>query len=226
MRNEAMEQLDVLVGSWETTMRNAWFLEPADQEVPGSATVEWLDDAFVVFRWTMMGDVGKATSEMVLVLGGSDAQGAYTALYHDERGVCRVYAMTFDGSHWNLSRNDPDMFQRFIADVGPDRIGGRWFDPSIAHHVLAGRFPAAAQGSVEAREFWCRHTTAAATVDSSDVPVRTPKADRKPETEGQPPVLARASTTARPATPMAPPMRCPMLISVAASGICSGRTAA
>jgi hypothetical protein len=48
MRNEAMEQLDVLVGSWQTTMRNAWFLEPADHEVTGSATVEWLGDSFVV----------------------------------------------------------------------------------------------------------------------------------------------------------------------------------
>ena len=126
MRNEAMEQLDVLTGSWETTMRNAWFLEPAEREVPGSATAEWLADAFVVFRWTMTGDVGKATSEMVLVLGRSDANDAYTALYHDERGVCRVFAMDFDGSRWHLVREDADMFQRFIADVGPDRIAGRW----------------------------------------------------------------------------------------------------
>jgi len=126
MRNEAMEQLDVLVGSWRTTMRNAWFLEPADREVPGSAAVEWLGEAFVVFRWTMEGDVGKATSRMALVLGRNDARDAYTALYHDERGVCRVFAMTFDGSRWNLHREDPDMFQRFVADVGPDRIAGRW----------------------------------------------------------------------------------------------------
>jgi len=33
------------VGTWRTTLRNAWFLEPADLEVPGSATVEWLGDA-------------------------------------------------------------------------------------------------------------------------------------------------------------------------------------
>jgi hypothetical protein len=63
MRNEAMQQLDVLVGSWRATLRNAWFLEPADQEVPGRATVEWLGDAFVVFRWTMQGDVGWEASE-------------------------------------------------------------------------------------------------------------------------------------------------------------------
>jgi hypothetical protein len=47
VRNEAMGQLDVLVGSWRATMRNAWFLEPAGLEVAGSATGEWLGDAFV-----------------------------------------------------------------------------------------------------------------------------------------------------------------------------------
>lgn len=126
MRSKDMQQLDVLVGSWRTTMRNAWFLEPADREVPGSATVEWLADSFVLFRWTMHGDVGQATSEMALVLGRSDAHDTFSALYHDERGVCRVFAMTFDGARWTLSRQDPDMFQRFIADVTPDRVDGRW----------------------------------------------------------------------------------------------------
>jgi hypothetical protein len=65
MRNDAMERLDILVGSWQVTMRNAWFLEPADLEVPGTATVEWLGDAFVVFRWTMSGDVGRTGSRAV-----------------------------------------------------------------------------------------------------------------------------------------------------------------
>ncbi len=126
MRSESMEQLDVLVGHWRTTLRNAWFLASPEQAVPGRATVEWLGEAFVVFRWTMEGDVGSATSEMVLVLGRSDSRDCYTALYHDERGVCRVFDMTFDGSSWILSREDPDMFQRFIADVRPGQISGRW----------------------------------------------------------------------------------------------------
>lgn len=126
MRSEAMRRLDSLIGSWRTSMRNAWFLESDQQPVSGSATVEWLGDAFVTFRWTMEGDVGSATSEMILVLGRSDPHEAYTALYHDERGVCRAYAMTFEGTRWILSREDPDMFQRFIAEVGEDRIVGRW----------------------------------------------------------------------------------------------------
>ena len=74
----------------------------------------------------MDGDVGPATTDMSLVLGRSDASGAYTALYHDERGTSRVYAMTFDGDGWSLLREDPDMFQRFVADVGEARISGRW----------------------------------------------------------------------------------------------------
>jgi hypothetical protein len=126
MRSEAMEQLDVLVGEWRTTLSNAWFLDPPEQEVPGAATVEWLGDAFVVFRWTMQGDVGSATSEMVMVLGRSDPQDAYTALYKDERGVCRVFAMTFTDGRWTLVRQDADMFQRFVADVAPDRVAARW----------------------------------------------------------------------------------------------------
>lgn len=73
MRNEVMEQLDVLVGSWRTALRNAAFLEPPGLQVPGDATVEWLRDAFLVFRWTMTDDAGKDASEMVLVLGRSDA---------------------------------------------------------------------------------------------------------------------------------------------------------
>jgi hypothetical protein len=32
----------------------------------------------------------------------------------------------FDGSQRSLTREDPDMFQRFIAEVEPNRIAGRW----------------------------------------------------------------------------------------------------
>ena len=120
MRSEAMERLDVLTGSWKTTLTNAWFIDPSDQKIPGTATIEWLGDAFVVVRWLMDG------GDQMIVLGRSDAQDAYTALYHDERGVSRVFAMTFDDTRWTLSREDPDMHQRFIADLSPDRIDGRW----------------------------------------------------------------------------------------------------
>ena len=63
---------------------------------------------------------------MIVVIGRSDAQDAFTALYHDERGVCRVFAMAFGDGRWTLEREDPDMWQRFVAEVGTNRIVGRW----------------------------------------------------------------------------------------------------
>jgi hypothetical protein len=119
MRNKALERLDALVGRWTLTMSDAWFLEPAGTEAQGSATVEWLGDAFLIVRSEMDG-------ELNLAIGRSDARDAYTVLYHDDRGTCRVFAMTFDGERWTLSREDPDFHQRFIADVEQNRIAGRW----------------------------------------------------------------------------------------------------
>lgn len=125
MRNSELVKLEGLVGEWATTISDAWFLEPPGAEVPGRTTVEWMGESFLVLRTRFAGDE-HAHSEMTLVVGRSDPDDAYVALYHDDRGVCRVFAMTFDGERWTLSREDPDMHQRFIGDVGPDRILGRW----------------------------------------------------------------------------------------------------
>jgi hypothetical protein len=124
MRNTELEKLHGLVGEWTTTMSNAWFIEPQGLEVPGSTTIEWLGESFLLVR-TRLGEGGHH-NEMSLVLGRSDPNDAYVALYQDDRGVCRLYAMTFDGGHWTMSREDPDMHQRFVADVEDGRILGRW----------------------------------------------------------------------------------------------------
>ena len=65
--------------------------------------VEWLGDAFVVFRWTMEGDVGTATSEMVLVLGRSDANDAYAAYLPTGRNGARQLVRASDGIHMTMN---------------------------------------------------------------------------------------------------------------------------
>ena len=60
------------------------------------------------------------------VIGRSDAREQLVLLYHDDRGVLRVFEMTFDDGQWTLVREDPDFHQRFIASVDRDRIAGRW----------------------------------------------------------------------------------------------------
>lgn len=120
MRNTGMEAVGMLVGDWALTISDAWFLDPPGTEVPGSATVEWFGEAFLLVHSVMEG------GETTLAIGRSDANDAYKVLYHDDRGVCRLFAMTWDGDRWTMSREDPDFHQRFIADVEPDRISGRW----------------------------------------------------------------------------------------------------
>lgn len=121
MRNEAMVRLDGLVGQWTTTLSDAWFIDPAGTEVRASTSIEWLGEAFIVVTTSDM--PGGTTT---FVIGYSDPNEAYSLLAHDERGVCRVFDMTFDGTNWTISREDPDFHQRFIAVVGPDDIDGRW----------------------------------------------------------------------------------------------------
>jgi len=119
MRNTELEKLNMLVGNWKLTLSDAWFLEPVGTEFYGSATAEWLGEAFLFMRYELDGEVN-------FVIGRSDAREAYTVLYHDNRGVCRVFAMTFAEGEWTLTREDPDFYQRFIGNVTQDRIAGRW----------------------------------------------------------------------------------------------------
>jgi hypothetical protein len=124
VRNAELEKLGALVGEWTVTMSDAWFLEPPGTEVPGTATIEWLGESFLVWR-TEFGGGKHAHSEMTWVIGRSDPHDRYVALYHDDRGVCREFDMTFNGGHWTMTREDPDFYQRLVADVEKDRILGR-----------------------------------------------------------------------------------------------------
>jgi hypothetical protein len=123
MRNEALKELEPLIGEWKLTMTDAWFLDSRDVKVEGSATIDWLGDAFLEMRATLGMDHGT----WHWVIGRSDAREQLVLLYHDERGVLRVFDMTFGDGEWTLTRADPDFHQRFIATLeGRDRILGRW----------------------------------------------------------------------------------------------------
>src|SRR5687768_8237122 len=100
-----MAKLGGLVGEWAATISDAWFLEPAGITVPGTTTIDWLGESLLVMR-SRFGGGGHPGSEMSMVFGRSDANGRFVALYQDDRGVCREFAMTFDGGHWTLTRED------------------------------------------------------------------------------------------------------------------------
>lgn len=121
MRNPDLEPLDLLVGRWELTLTDAWFIEPSELPQRGHATARWLGDAFVELEVEMQGQ-----HVWHFVFGRSDANAGLVALYHDPRPTSRVFGMTFTGDEWTLVREDPDFHQRFRARVRRDRIDGCW----------------------------------------------------------------------------------------------------
>jgi hypothetical protein len=120
-RNPALEALDVLVGEWTLTLTDAWFLDSLDVRQHGRATARWLGEAFIELTAEMEGE-----HIWHFVLGRSDANEQLYALYHDPRPTSRLYRMTYANGDWRLEREDPDFHQRFVGQVGPDRIDGRW----------------------------------------------------------------------------------------------------
>lgn len=120
-RNAALATLEPLIGHWDLSMSNAWFLDAAAQPARGWATFERLEDIYVVFRWSV-GD----RPPSVNVIGHSDPAARYYMLYHDDRGVARLFEMGFDGERWNLLRENADFYQRFDARIDGDRIIASW----------------------------------------------------------------------------------------------------
>jgi hypothetical protein len=116
-KNEALAKLEGLVGDWDLTMTDAWFLESRDVEVHGEATIEWIGEAFLLFRSTW-----DDNSTMTWVIGRSDPHEQLTVFTHDDRGVSRVFRMTFGDGEWLMERADPDFHQRIGGTVEPDRI--------------------------------------------------------------------------------------------------------
>jgi hypothetical protein len=122
--NPALADMQFLAGAWEMELSEASFLPGPDATVHGSVTVEWIEQgAALAMR---MGDA--ATPTATWIIGKDDAEPDYHVLYADDRGVSRVYRMSFSGGTWRLWRDTPGFSQRFSAEVASDRaeITGSW----------------------------------------------------------------------------------------------------
>jgi hypothetical protein len=126
---EAMlRALDRFVGEWTMTAG-----PPDGPPWPGEARVrfEWIEGgAFLAERWSLdASGLPEGTPTSGTSLYGCDAaHGTYFQLYHDDRGVCRVYAMGLRDREWTLWREGPPFAQRFTGTFSADAmtITGRW----------------------------------------------------------------------------------------------------
>jgi hypothetical protein len=120
-RNTELEKVaDIFLGDWNVTVTNQWWVDDPTTVISGTASGQWLGDSFIRFEAELDG-----LPTWVFVFGRSDARGQFMALYHDERGVLRVFDLTIDDDSWVMSRGDPDFHQRLLARIEGSRMIGQ-----------------------------------------------------------------------------------------------------
>ena len=134
--HEQNERLEPLIGEWSIALVMPGEERPEQPPDLGArAAFEWMGDkAFVLERWTV--PIPEAPDGLAII-GWDDGRGTFLQHYFDERGVARVYEMSFDGGVWKLERTTGDFSpfefsQRFTGTLTNDgrRIEGIW---EIAH---------------------------------------------------------------------------------------------
>jgi hypothetical protein len=118
--NPALADLQFLAGAWDMELSEASFLPDPAATVGGSVTFDWIEQgAALVMR------MGEAATWIV---GRDEAEPDYRVLYADDRGVSRVYRMSFSSGTWRIWRDTPEFSQRFDAEVSPGQaeINGSW----------------------------------------------------------------------------------------------------
>jgi hypothetical protein len=118
----ALRALDPLVGDWTLTA-----VGPDGEPWPGEGrvSVEWHRSGAHLVQRTV---VGGAAPDSTAIIGCDGANGTYTQLYSDERGVCRIYEMDISRNEWNLQRVGTPFPQRFLGTFSEDgrTISGCW----------------------------------------------------------------------------------------------------
>lgn len=117
IKNPALTPLNVLIGKWNVRMFNMSWSNP-DDVATWQASFEWLDNAFVMWRWE--GKNGVPESISIIGRNENATVNTYCLLYYDSRGVSRIYKMIFDNGIWKFWREDSDFFQRFEGKINEE----------------------------------------------------------------------------------------------------------
>ena len=122
--NPALAKLEFLAGAWEMELSAASFLPDPDAKVHAPVAFEWIEQgAALVMR---MGDAMTPTATWII--GRDESEADYYVLYADDRGVSRIYRMSYAAGTWRMWRDTPEFSQRFDAEVSADQaeINGSW----------------------------------------------------------------------------------------------------
>lgn len=110
--NPVLRDLHPLVGTWKIEVQ---FPGPASTTAQGTATIAWSEDrAFLAIRSSM---AWEGPGRTVAVVGRDDQGSNYSVLYADDRGVSRVYQMSYANGIWRQWREAPSFWQRFTGEL-------------------------------------------------------------------------------------------------------------
>jgi len=118
--NAALQPLNVLVGTWNTSGTHP--LVPG-VTFHGRTSFDWLEGgAFLIMHSEI--DEPQIPSG-IAIFGTDDTTGECSMLYFDERGVSRRYEVSIKDNVWKWWRNTPEFSQRFAGTIAAD---GRTID--------------------------------------------------------------------------------------------------
>jgi hypothetical protein len=123
--NSALESLEVFVGEWEMEVSRASFIPDPSATLSGYASFKWIEDgAFLVGR---QGDKSIPPFS-IWVISRDESAETYKMLYFDDRGVSRIYDMSFNDGTWKIWREAQGFFQRFTGTFSKDgkTISAQW----------------------------------------------------------------------------------------------------
>ncbi|HEX2679666.1 MAG TPA: hypothetical protein VHQ03_00050 [Candidatus Dormibacteraeota bacterium] len=111
--------LEVLVGEWTSSSEKY-------PDGRGRMTVAPTEDGKYLRIEARVDDPRFPVSTQIV--GADDATDEFTSLYHDSRGVHRVYRMTLADGTWKTWRYAPGFNQRYIGKLVGDgkTIAGQW----------------------------------------------------------------------------------------------------
>jgi hypothetical protein len=127
-KNEQLSDLAFLIGEWKSVVSNASFLSDQSSKLNGKTLFEWFEEqTFLIMRSSVEGD-GPRPPDAVAIINRDDTNKQFQMLYYDERGVSRIYDMSFENATWKLWRDASQFSQRFEGKVSADHktINALW----------------------------------------------------------------------------------------------------
>jgi hypothetical protein len=109
--------LSPFIGRW--TMHAEW--PSGDTMDPGELEFSWLGNTqeWLVQRWNYEPPFPSG----VALMGWDEGRGTLLQHYFDDRGVARVYTMSFDGRVWEMSRTSGDFSEFEFSEDGTTNEG-------------------------------------------------------------------------------------------------------